>query len=111
MVKDPIDWRLVLIVCSLIVGTIMGIRNCFGLFLEPVSLYSQTGAEVFSIGMSIQALMWGLSAFFLGMIIDKFGPQKALAFGVVCYALGLYLLSNAQSFFITIDYVFSRAPS
>ena len=65
MEKKIVDWRLILIVCSLIVGTIMGIRNCFGLFLEPVSIYSQTGAEVFSLGMSIQALIWGLSAFFL----------------------------------------------
>ena len=107
MNKNTIDWRLILIVCSLIVGSIMGIRNCFGLFLEPVSIYSQTGAEVFSIGMSIQALMWGLSAFFLGMIIDKFGPQKALAFGLLCYALGLYLLTNTHSIFITIDYKYS----
>ena len=107
MEKKIVDWRLILIVCSLIVGTIMGIRNCFGLFLEPVSIYSQTGAEVFSLGMSIQALIWGLSAFFLGMIIDKFGPQKALAFGILCYSLGLYLLSDAHSFFITIDYKYT----
>ena len=98
MEKKSIDWRIILVVCSLVVGTIMGIRNCFGLFLEPVSIYSQTGAEVFSLGMSIQALMWGLSAFFLGMIIDRFGPQKALAFGILCYAFGLYLLSDAHSF-------------
>ena len=63
MEKKSIDWRIILVVCSLIVGTIMGIRNCFGLFLEPVSIYSQTGAEVFSLGMSIQALMWGLRFF------------------------------------------------
>ena len=41
------------------------------------------------------------------MIIDRFGPQKALAFGILCYAFGLYLLSDAHSFFVTIDYKYS----
>ena len=36
--KEKIDWRLILLVCSLIVATLMGIRNSAGLFLEPISL-------------------------------------------------------------------------
>ena len=80
--KEKIDWRLILLVCSLIVATLMGIRNSAGLFLEPISLYINSGKEIFSIGMGIQALTWGISSFLVGMIIDKFGSQKALAFGV-----------------------------
>ena len=108
MSKSEINnWKLILIACSIIVLVIMGVRNCFGLFLEPIASFNNSGTEPFSIGMSIQAIMWGISAFLLGMIIDKFGPQKALAFGILCYALGLYLLSDAHSFFVTIDYKYS----
>ena len=93
--KDTnVDWKMVLFVCSLIVATLMGIRNCFGLFLEPISLYTNSGKEVFSLGMALQALTWGLGSFIVGMIIDKFGSQKALAFGIICYGCGIYILSN-----------------
>ncbi len=95
--KSSIDWRVILIVCSLIVGTQMGVRNCFGLFLEPISVANNFGKEIFSIGMSLQALTWGIGAFVLGMIIDKFGPQKALIFGIICYSFGTYILSLPQN--------------
>ncbi|MAJ15061.1 MAG: MFS transporter [SAR116 cluster bacterium] len=102
--NEIINWKLILIVCSVIVCVIMGVRNCFGFFLDPISLYNNSGAEPFSIGMSIQAVSWGISAFLLGMIIDKFGPQKALAFGIFCYALGVYILSNPSSNFVIYNF-------
>ena len=107
MSKSEINnWKLILIACSIIVLVIMGVRNCFGLFLEPIASFNNSGTEPFSIGMSIQAIAWGISAFLLGMIIDKFGPQKALAFGIFCYALGVYVLSNPSSNFIIYNFGF-----
>ena len=91
--ESLIDWKVILIVCSIIVATQMGIRNCFGLFLEPISISNNFGKEIFSIGLALQALTWGLSAFLIGMVIDKFGPQKSLAFGIACYGFGVYILS------------------
>ena len=91
--ESSIDWKVILIVCSIIVATQMGIRNCFGLFLEPISISNNFGKEIFSIGLALQALTWGLSAFLIGMVIDKFGPQKSLAFGIACYGFGVYILS------------------
>ena len=104
MDKNQIDWRITLIVCSIIVATLMGIRQCFGLFLEPVSLFNNSGKEIFSIAISLQALTWGLSAFLLGMVIDKFGPQKALAFGIICSAIGVYILSNPENNFLIFSF-------
>ena len=101
MDKNTTDWRLILLVCSLIVATLMGVRQCFGLFLEPVSIYNNSVKEIFSIAISLQALTWGVSAFLLGILIDRFGPQKALAFGIICSALGIYILVNPENnFFI-----------
>ncbi len=91
--NTSVDWRVILIVCSLIVATQMGVRNCFGLFLGPISIANNFGKEIFSIGLALQALTWGISSFLIGMIIDKFGPQKSLAFGIICYSLGVYILS------------------
>ena len=71
MDKNQIDWRITLLVCSIIVATLMGIRQCFGLFLEPVSLFNNSGKEIFSIAISLQALTWGVSAFLLGMVMLK----------------------------------------
>ena len=104
MKQNELNWKLILITCSIIVCVIMGVRNCFGLFLEPISLYNNSGAEPFSLGMSIQAIIWGISAFLLGMIVDRFGPQKALAFGIFCYAIGVYILSNPSSDFIIFNF-------
>ena len=106
MDKDENNWKLILICCSIIVCVIMGIRNCFGLFLEPISSLNNSGTEPFSIGMSIQALLWGISAFLLGMVIDRFGPQKALAFGIICYSLGVYILSNPSNNFLIYNFGF-----
>ena len=104
MDKNLIDWRITLIVCSIIVATLMGTRQCFGLFLDPVSLFNNSGKEIFSIAISLQALTWGVSAFLLGMIIDKFGPQKALAFGIICSAIGIYILSNPENNFLIFSF-------
>ena len=98
--KNDVDWKIILIVCSLIVAVLMGTRQCFGLFLEPVSFYSNSGADIFSNAISIQSLTWGLSAFLLGMFIDRFGPRKAMAFGIFCSALGIYILSNPYNNFL-----------
>ena len=94
------DWHLILLVTSIIVASMMGIRQCFGLFLEPVSLYANLGKEIFSIAISLQALTWGVSAFLLGIFIDKFGPQKALFFGICCFSLGFYILSKPEDTFL-----------
>ena len=58
MSKSEINnWKLILIACSIIVLVIMGVRNCFGLFLEPIASFNNSGTEQFSIGMSIQAIL------------------------------------------------------
>ena len=99
MDTKKVDWQIVLLVCSLIIIIIMGIRQSLGLFLEPISSFMNNGREFFSVAIGFQAIIWGLLTFILGIIIDKFGPQKVLAFGIITYALGIFLLSNPSSEF------------
>ena len=57
------------------------------------------GREFFSFAIGVQAIIWGCVTFFCGILIDKFGPQKVLAFGIISYALGIFLLSSPNSSF------------
>ena len=99
MDTKKVDWQIVLLVCSLIIIMIMGIRQSLGIFLEPVSNFMGNGRELFSIAIGFQAIIWGLLTFILGILIDKFGPQKILVFGIITYASGVFLLSNPNSEF------------
>jgi predicted MFS family arabinose efflux permease len=72
----------------------MGVRQSLGLFLEPISQFMKDGKEFFSFAIGFQAIIWGVVTFGLGILIDKFGPQKVLAFGIICFASGIFLMSN-----------------
>jgi predicted MFS family arabinose efflux permease len=94
MEKKKIDWLLVILVCSVIITIVMGVRQSLGLFLEPISQFMKDGKEFFSFAIGFQAIIWGVVTFGLGILIDKFGPQKVLAFGIICFAAGIFLMSN-----------------
>ena len=94
MISKKIDWQIVVLVCSLIIIMIMGVRQSLGLFLEPISQFMKDGKEFFSFAIGFQAIIWGVVTFGLGILIDKFGPQKVLAFGIISFASGIFLMSN-----------------
>jgi len=75
----------------------MGIRQSLGLFLDPISSFMGNGKEFFSFAIGVQAIVWGIVTFLLGILIDKFGPQKVLAFGIIAFASGIFLISNPNS--------------
>ena len=76
MESKKVEWQLVILVCSIIIIMIMGVRQSLGLFLEPITNFMNSGKEFFSFAIGVQAIIWGLVTFFLGILIDKFGPQK-----------------------------------
>ena len=94
MISKKVDWQIVVLVCSLIIIMIMGVRQSLGLFLEPITQFMEDGKEFFSFAIGFQAIVWGIVTFGLGILIDKFGPQKVLAFGIICFSSGIFLMSN-----------------
>lgn len=68
-----------------------GFAATFGVFLRPMSQDLGWGREVFSLSMAIQALCWGLTQPIAGMVADRFGTARVLAFGAIVSALGFYL--------------------
>ena len=97
MLSKKTDWQLIVLVCSLIIIMIMGVRQSLGLFLEPISQFMRDGKEFFSFAIGFQAIIWGVVTFGLGILIDKFGPQKVLAFGIICFSSGIFLMSNPNN--------------
>ncbi len=97
METKKIEWEVVILVCSAIIMIAMGIRQALGLFLEPITQYMNSGKEFFSFAIGFQAIVWGIVTFFLGIILDKFGPKKVLTLGIICLALGIFLMSNPTS--------------
>ena len=80
------------IVAGCIVSFIgFGFAASFGIFLQPMSSDLQWPREVFSLSIAIQALCWGFAQPLAGMVADRYGAARVLAFGAVTSALGFFI--------------------
>ena len=81
----------VVVLCSaLMVVVSMGVRQAFGLFLQPISQDLGLGREVFSLAMALQNLIFGLPL--LGIIADCHGARWVVLGGALLYAAGCLLV-------------------
>ena len=86
---------LVALACgSLILLFSLGIRHAFGLFLQPISVEQGWGREVFGFSIALQNLVWGLAQPFAGMLADRYGAPRIVAFGAALYVAGLAIMSS-----------------
>jgi len=90
----PLVWLIVL-GAGLVLAVNMGIRQSFGLFLNPISLDLGLGREAFGLSMALLNLMWGLTAPAAGGLVDKYGAGRVLIGGAACYVAGLVIMANA----------------
>lgn len=74
---------------SVMVAT--GIRQSFGLFLQPVSETLGTGREVYSLAIAMNNLIYGLPL--IGFLADWIGPRWVIVGGGLLYAAGLCLMT------------------
>ena len=85
------NWLIILFSASALVTISLGIRQSMGLFLGPVTVDLGSGRELFSFGIAIQNLLWGVSSPLFGMMADRIGGWKVASLGGLLYALGLSL--------------------
>ena len=86
------------IICGgLILAIAVGIRQSFGLFLEPISTTLQIGRETFALSIGLVNLLWGALAPFTGALADKFGLKRVAIVGALFYSGGILILSNSAS--------------
>lgn len=84
--------------CGAVIMTLsLGIRHSFGLFLQPMSLDNGWGREVFALSIALQNLTWGLVQPVVGRLADRHGAALTMVGGGILYALGLVLMSHANS--------------
>jgi predicted MFS family arabinose efflux permease len=88
--------RRILIGTALLLTLGMGIRQSFGLFLEPVTRDLAVTAADFTLTLAVQNIVWGLSQALVGAIADRFGLRITMMTGAVIYAVGLGVMAAAQ---------------
>ena len=91
-----LPWLVVISGCLIAVLT-FGPRSAMGFFQLPMIEAHGWDRTTFGLAMAIQNLVWGFGQPFFGAISDKFGTWRVLAFGAVCYAVGLYGMSIADT--------------
>lgn len=74
-----------------------GIRQTYGLFLNPISLEFGWTRGIFSLAVALQSLVWGCAQPFLGVLADRFGSAKVVASSALLYVAGLYLMSVSST--------------
>lgn len=85
---------LIVLVCGgIILALAVGIRQQFGLYLQPMSEELGWGREVFALAIALQNLVWGATQPFFGMAADRWGPGRVIGASAATYTLGLYLMS------------------
>ncbi|MCI1711648.1 MAG: MFS transporter [Chiayiivirga sp.] len=89
---------LLAIACAAFLVTVsMGIRQSFGLFMQPVGDAFGVGREFFGFAIALQNLLFGVAQPFVGAIADRYGTRRVVVAGGVVYAAGLVLAALAQS--------------
>ena len=93
-------WRspvFVLVCCVCIVFFTYGSRQSFGIYLRPITAEYGWGVQSMSLAIAMQALIYGLSAPFVGAIADRWGTIKVLAFAGLLYSFGIFMMSQSTT--------------
>ena len=81
---------------SLIVTIAMGVRQSFGLFIQPVGMDLNVGRDVMGLAIAISNLVFGLVQPFVGAVADRYGAGRVIVAGTILYGLGLILMMVSQ---------------
>jgi MFS family permease len=89
-------WTVVAVAC-LTVSIASGIRAVFGVLLVPLGDAFDWGRAVTAGSLSLNALVWALSAAPLGMLLDRWGPRRLFTSAALVAGLGLALVATTES--------------
>ena len=74
-----------------IITIAMGVRNTFGIFMQPLSAEHGVSITMLSFAVALQNLIWGLAQPVAGAISDRQGAGRVIVFGGLLYGLGLII--------------------
>lgn len=84
---------LIILCGALVMSMSMGVRQSFGLFLEPMSHTLGWKMSVFALALAVQNLIWGLASPFAGAIADRYGTLRTLIGGTAIYVIGVVMMA------------------
>ena len=74
-----------------------GPRSAVGAFQKDMLIANGWTRDIFSFGIALQNLMWGMGQPFAGAMADRFGAVRVLVAGAVLYGAGLVLMAHAST--------------
>lgn len=90
--------HMVVLASWLAVFCLFGFRSSFSVLQGPMSSSLGWSSSKLTLGYSLMMTVYAITAFFSGIIIDKYGTKPAYAIGSVCAALGFLVTSFAQTY-------------
>lgn len=88
----------VVIVAGCLVAMVnFGVRSSFGLFTAPISEAHAWPREIFSFGLALQNLLWGIATPIAGALADRYGSARVLMIGAIFYAIGTVVMAVAEA--------------
>lgn len=87
----------ILISASLMLTLSFGIRQSMGLFMPAVTSDIAVTITDFTVAIAIQNLVWGFCQPAAGIAADKWGFRPVMVFGALCFIVGMFSFSAANS--------------
>jgi predicted MFS family arabinose efflux permease len=86
----------ILIGAAVLLSVSMGLRQSFGLFMQPATQELAISVADFTLAIAVQNLVWGAAQPFAGAFAGRWGFRPVLIAGALLYLLGLLVFATAQ---------------
>jgi len=86
----------ILIAASVMMSLAMGMRQCLGLFLPPMTQALSLSASDFTFAIAVQNIVWGLAQAPLGAVADRWGLRPVTVMGAMAYVAAMAIMAAAN---------------
>jgi predicted MFS family arabinose efflux permease len=87
----------ILIGASVMLTLSMGLRQSFGLFMQPMTRDISISVSDFTLALAVQNLVWGFVQPLAGALLVRWNYRSTMLMGSLIYAVGLALMATAGS--------------
>src|SRR6201994_3355068 len=88
----------ILIGASLMLTLSMGLRQSFGIFMQPLTHDIGISVSDFTLALAVQNLAWGFLQPIAGAMTVRYGFRPIMMAGALLYIAGLALMASAHGF-------------